>query len=240
MIEAVHMVQKRDLANPILKDCKVLICSPRLTIEEIRDAGIQGMLYAPINLHMMPLHSDPIFHDPFHEVMDKPKFFYADQSQPDGRLRATSYDMPEFRLTLRLYETLGEVTARLLGHWQGIYIDDCTEWIPPNRLEKIKPYWANEISTIQARWEACRGVFLRTLHAHGAWNILANTAGWTSPLLQGITIERPHIEQNGILWAAARFVEQGGHANIVWDYPGLASILPGIAVLNGATRRGWA
>lgn len=121
--------------------------------------------------------------------------------------------------------------------WDGIYLDDLTEAVPPARLKRVAA--ASSLADIPARWRALMAeYFLPDL-----WDacekegilLIANTAGWVPGLTDGVCVESEHILR-GLAqkpeWLALVLERAGFGLNIAWDADQITGAVPGLLVLG--------
>ena len=101
---------------------------------------------------------------------------------------------------------LAEWTDRTADQRFAIYADMTTADFPPYLHNQLPP----AIAAVQTEaWPGFRDTFLEDLRNRRPERIvIGNTAGLTSPHLNGIAIEQSHQDQKGRLWALGRWSVQ--------------------------------
>lgn len=147
-------------------------------------------------------------------------------------------------------------------YFEGTMVDECQATIPNNGPEDYwaliktntdialtdanKPHW-------DAQWVAMQNAMLHGLKA--IWQderiVIANSAGATYPLIDGITIEASHVNTNGVPWAIERFRQQEnfwrqspwryrseGPLNVVWSSASSGNPLQAPKFIMAGTNEG--
>ncbi len=182
---------------------------------------------------------------------------YVPGERLEGREFFSSYPWPkteenartnrwDFALTFGRVKAQAEVFAHeLSAGWDVIYVDQCRP-LPNGLAQRYHDAGIGGFESgsnrlfAQLRQTALLGVFLRYLRLQRGEPILGNTAGWTSPYLDGICIEWSHQQpwrDDGLnmLDVLKRFRKQARHCTRngrgVWsvDFAGRFNV-PGLAM----------
>ena len=212
-MKALHMAQREDFTGDTgldLTPFDLIVCNPAIGAGTISAAQIAGRikheakLFGSTNAHMLGYWTNNSYYNSLLTALNK----HLLKDKNGDLVRHHTYN------TVYLMPTPG--MYRDYAHWlieyskYHIYIDDCTRDYPNSKWGDVQPHLPN---MTYDQWNTLYQDGQATFQAILAGRpenllVIANTAGWVIPTLDGICIERGHHRRLKSIVALARFVAQ--------------------------------
>jgi hypothetical protein len=244
MAKAFHVVHWQDI-QPGSKwyehvtNYDILICTDGVSADRVRAVAKPGAkLFVATNFRAVPQSRgrEGSFIYDYRKALDRKRYYIRDKSIPDGRLRVglPVWDIallkPGINIAKKQVEALVKCFHNYNRGWDGIYVDDAGDYLPPHLVERLKQvnYVNSEtLALFQCRWRAkvqFYFMYLRYLLGH-RFSVIAQMfepqenaecihdprretalgSNWPQ-YVDGITVERAHsdrINEAGEIGASA-------------------------------------
>lgn len=237
MGRALHMVQHRDLRDPVrsrmLKHYQLLIVNPSIPMDEVAAAAPSAAWAPTLNCTAIPQYGRE--GGLFDSLRDRMSEHYL--IDVDGQLVKDAYGDVEIDLTFDAYYDYAGWIVENLNQWPALYLDQCFSTASENwaaRRDEV------DVDEFRCRWRHVRDYFLEMLKAGlPSTTLIGNVGGGlvhgggVPEPLDAFTLEWGHVRS--YVTELSRFASRPHPLNVAWCWePAMSDQMDGV-VLSGYT-----